>query len=227
MASALQIWVERRSIAFQGGQLRPARGGGAPLRVGGHRVAEVGERPKLLGRELDEVEDLVSGERPVGDQGYAPGQLDPGRRFPQVGDAQPSRRPQLASGAEALPGKSLGEHELRLRRSLPGFELESLHRVSRLEGLEAIKSDCAPLPGRSRTPSLPGRLEATDSAGPEHLVVSHDLDVAVLGNLPLEDPAAGQGAQLRALDPDQHPGLALSDKPVPSLCHPRSVADEN
>ena len=53
MASAAQIWVERRPIAFQGGQVRPARGGGAPLRVGGHRVAEVGERPQLLRLELD------------------------------------------------------------------------------------------------------------------------------------------------------------------------------
>jgi len=133
------------------------------------------------------------------------------------------------SGARATsPGaRQSSEREVRLHRSLPGFELESLHRVSRLEGFEAIKSDRAAVPGRGRTPSLPGRLEATDPAGPEHLVVSHDLDVAVLGNLPLEDPAAGQGAQFRALDPDQHSGLALSDKPVSSLCHPRSIADEN
>ena len=52
---------------------------------------------------------------------------------------------------------------MRLHRSLPGYELESLHRVSRLEGFEAIKGDCAPLPGRGRTPSLPGRLEVFDA----------------------------------------------------------------
>jgi hypothetical protein len=103
------------------------------------------------------------------------------------------------------------------------LELEGLHRVPGLKGLEAIKGECAPLPGRRRTRSLAGPLEATDPASPEHLVVSHDPDIAVFGNLPLEDPAAGQGAQLRALNPDQHTGLALEYQAAAGFAHLASI----